>query len=218
MGVETRITSLTLGAGGGVTGAGPLRVASGVVVADGGTPTLGVASLVSEDGSFTFAATPGVTLTVDSILTGNFGFSDLAKFGGGTVVLNGALDPSTQFSRVDVAGGTLQLGAAPAFPAATVFVKGGATLDLAGNSKSVTGLTGNGTVRLGAGSLTMTGNGFFFGSSTFGGVIEGAGGGLSVAGGSLELTGVNTYTGTTTVAPNATLTLRDGGAWPGRAR
>ncbi|HVK15587.1 MAG TPA: autotransporter-associated beta strand repeat-containing protein [Fimbriiglobus sp.] len=214
VGIDTRITSLTLGAGGSVTGVGPLRIASGVVVADGGSPTVSVGSLVSEPGSFSFAATPGVTLTVDSQLGGGFGFGNLAKFGAGTVILNGAPDPVSSFSRLDVTGGTLQLGAAPTFPTATASIKSGATLDLAGNSKSFTTIEGNGTVRLGSGTLTLTGGGFFFGN-TFGGVIEGAGGGLTVTGSTLDLTGVSTYTGPTTVARNASITLRNGGALAG---
>ena len=61
---------------------------------------------------------------------------------------------------------------------------------------SIKSLSGCGQVNLGANTLTITN-----GNGTFAGVIEdgGAGGGLTMAGGTETLTGANTYTGATTV-------------------
>ena len=61
---------------------------------------------------------------------------------------------------------------------------------------SIKSLSGSGNVNLGANTLTISN-----GNSTFAGVIDdgGAGGGLTMAGGTQTLTGANTYTGATTV-------------------
>ncbi|WBL76478.1 autotransporter domain-containing protein [Bradyrhizobium xenonodulans] len=61
---------------------------------------------------------------------------------------------------------------------------------------SIKSLSGSGNVNLGANTLTITA-----GNNTFAGVIDdgGAGGGLTVAGGTQTLTGANTYVGATTI-------------------
>lgn len=61
---------------------------------------------------------------------------------------------------------------------------------------SIKSLSGSGNVNLGANTLTITA-----GSGTFAGVLDdgGAGGGLTVTGGTQTLTGANTYIGATTI-------------------
>ncbi|RTE95049.1 autotransporter outer membrane beta-barrel domain-containing protein [Bradyrhizobium sp. LVM 105] len=61
---------------------------------------------------------------------------------------------------------------------------------------AIKSLSGAGTVNLGANTLTITS-----GNGTFAGVIDdgGAGGGLTLTGGTQTLTGINTYTGATNV-------------------
>ncbi|KJC50763.1 autotransporter [Bradyrhizobium sp. LTSP857] len=61
---------------------------------------------------------------------------------------------------------------------------------------SIKSLSGSGAVNLGTNTLTITN-----GNGTFAGVIDdgGAGGGLTMAGGTQTLSGTNTYTGATTV-------------------
>ncbi|WP_234679595.1 autotransporter domain-containing protein [Bradyrhizobium monzae] len=67
---------------------------------------------------------------------------------------------------------------------------------LTNGGTSIKSLSGSGNVNLGANTLTITN-----GNGTFAGVIDdgGAGGGLTMAGGTETLTGANTYTGATTV-------------------
>ncbi|TQF32844.1 autotransporter domain-containing protein [Bradyrhizobium sp. UNPA324] len=71
-------------------------------------------------------------------------------------------------------------------------------LDITGLSigTSIKSLSGSGNVNLGANTLTITN-----GNGTFAGVIDdaGAGGGLTLTGGTQRLTGANTYTGATNV-------------------
>jgi fibronectin-binding autotransporter adhesin len=120
------------------------------------------------------------------------GTGSLALFGG---VLN--LTGSNSYTGMtQISGGTLQLGADNVISdASAVMVGSGATFDLAGFNDAVGGLTGNGTVDLGAGSLTVDqtqGN-------LFAGTITGSGG-LTINGENVfNLTGANTYTGATIV-------------------
>ena len=81
------------------------------------------------------------------------------------------------------------------------------TFDISGtsNGASITTLTGNGNVALGSKNLMLTNA-----SGATGGVISGAGG-LRINGGSETVTGINTYTGTTTVDQGATLALSGNG-------
>ncbi len=72
---------------------------------------------------------------------------------------------------------------------------------------TIKSLSGNGSVNLGSATLSLSAPG-----GTFGGVISGVGGGLTLKGTGVEtLTGANTYTGTTTIGGNDTLVLSGGG-------
>jgi autotransporter-associated beta strand protein len=88
---------------------------------------------------------------------------------------------------------------------AIVAVSAAGTLDLAGNSQSVSGLVGGGRVVLGSGSLSVS-NGS---ANTFSGVISGSGRFTKGGAGTLILGGSNTYTGATTIAAG---TLQTGSA------
>jgi len=116
-------------------------------------------------------------------------------------------------------GGTLLAGANGALPASTVLTLGeasgntGGTLDLNNFAPTITGLTNRGT-----GSAIVTNSGSALkvlsitGSSTFGGIIQDGVGQINLAkttGGTLTLTGVNTYSGGTFVK-NGTILLAGG--------
>lgn len=153
----------------------------------------------------------------------------LTVSGGGLLTLSGA---NTYTGGTSISNGTLVVGSAAAFPAATSLVLGGAgtsgTLDLNGNTASVAGLAidsnataasqiiGNGSSSSNA-TLAYSGAG----TSSFAGTIQnnvGAGSGTTTAlgvtgGGSLTLSGTNTYTGGTSVS-NGTLIVGSAGAFP----
>jgi fibronectin-binding autotransporter adhesin len=148
----------------------------------------------------TLDAAPSVTLTLPSAASGT---GNLFKTGPGTVVLSATNFYSNQTT---VNAGTLRTGADGVLATATaVNVNGGATLDLAGNSTSVSFLnfnydpsaaghaaTGGGSVTTGAGTLTLTQDLFHY-----------PGGDASVSG-NVNLNGANR---TFTVAGGNTLTL-----------
>ena len=103
-----------------------------------------------------FIDTGPFTATLTGAITGP---GDLSKVGSGTLVLSGA---NTYTGATAVTEGTLRAGASNTFSAASAHsVAAGATLDLAGFSQSVAGLTNAGTVSLiGAApgtTLTVTG-------------------------------------------------------------
>ncbi len=121
------------------------------------------------------------------------GSGSLAKFGTGGLTLSGA---NTYTGLTQVSGGTLHLGANDVIAnASIVSVASGATFDLAGFSDTIGGLTGAGTVALGAGRLTID----QATNTVFSGPIFGTGGITKLGLGLLNLTGVSTYTGTTLV-------------------
>lgn len=117
-------------------------------------------------------------------------------------------------------GATLALkGAGSIAASASLMVNG--TFDISGASASatITRLTGMGTVDLGAQNLTVSSAlGSFGGVITDGGLSGGAGGALTIAAGSQTLTGANTYTGATTIAPGARLLLAGTGSIASSAR
>lgn len=125
----------------------------------------------------------------------------LIKTGAGKMVLSGA---NTYQGATTINGGTLQLaGGNNRLPTTTALVLGnvaGAVLDLNNLNQTVASLAGGGTtggnIALGSGTLTV-GNAA---STTYGGVISGAGALVKTGAGTLGLTGVSTFTGNVTVA------------------
>ena len=107
--------------------------------------------------------------------------------------------------------GTLDL-AGPGSIADAFLVEDNGVFDISGTTSgaSIRALGGSGTVVLGAQTLTIT-DGSLAGSAIFLGAITGAGG-LTIAGGSEGLAGVNTYTGATLIDPGATLFLGGSGS------
>jgi autotransporter-associated beta strand protein len=69
-----------------------------------------------------------------------------------------------------------------------------------------------GVINLGSRTLTISNGGSFYGVIQDGGIAGGSGGGLTLAANALELGGVNTYTGPTTIAGGATLVMLSPGS------
>ncbi|MER8375580.1 autotransporter-associated beta strand repeat-containing protein, partial [Mesorhizobium sp. M1406] len=100
---------------------------------------------IGAGGSFTFDQTANASYA--GVLSGAGTF---VKDGQGTLVL--ASDNSAFTGATSVSGGTLAAGAAKAFSSSSQFsVVSGATLDLAGTSQTLAGLTNAGTVRIAGG-------------------------------------------------------------------
>lgn len=130
---------------------------------------------------------------------------DLTKNGLGTLTLS-ATNTYTGITQINA--GTLQAGINNAFAQSSLInMANGATLDLNGFNQSLNQLSGNGTINLGAGTLTLNGAT----SSNFAGNITGSGG-LAVTGtGSLALSGDSDYSGGTALT-TGTLTISSGTA------
>jgi autotransporter-associated beta strand protein/T5SS/PEP-CTERM-associated repeat protein len=138
-------------------------------------------------------------LTLSGQITGGGG---LTKIGAGTLTLSGS---SSYSGATAVDAGTLQARATNAFSSSSAFtVATGATLDLNSFNQTIGSLAGAGQVTNSAPSfaaLTAGGNNT---STTFSGILQDgvAGGFLSltkVGSGTLTLSGVNTYSGGTTI-------------------
>ncbi len=134
--------------------------------------------------------------TFAGVISGGSG--SLVKQGSGTLTLSGA---NTYGGDTTLNAGTLQLSGGsnrlPTTTALTLANVTGASLDLNGQSQTISTLNGGGTlggnITLGSGTLTLnSGQG-----SAYGGVISGNGS-LAVCG-SVTLSGQNTYAGATTI-------------------
>lgn len=119
----------------------------------------------------------------------------LTKLGAGTLVLSAA---NTYTGNTDIMAGTLITGGPDTLAnSAEVTVAAGAKLVLDTYNQTVKNISGQGTIDLGALRLTVDSTQ----DRTFGGLIEGAGGGLTKDGtGKLMLSGDNTYSGGTTIS------------------
>lgn len=143
------------------------------------------------------------------------GTGTLTKLGTGTLTLTQATAPyqtNPHTGAVAVNAGTLALAHAQALQGSTLAIGAGGAVSFSGlTSATVGALSGSGALALandaaGAVALTAGGNG---GSTTFSGVLSGAGSLTKAGAGTLTLAAANTYAGDTTVSAG---TLRLGGA------
>ena len=195
------------------TGPGTLALA-GTHAYTGATAITGGTLAIGNGGSgATIGTTSGVGLSNNATIafnqSSNAAFSPVIS-GTGSLVKNGtgALTVSGDNSfagSTTVSGGTLVMGHANALGnASNALVLNAGTLNLSGNSLSVSSLSGSAGMVSNSSASTLailTANAS--GNSTFSGVIQNGSGsvGLTKSGvGSLTLAGVNSYTGATTVA------------------
>ena len=211
--------------GAGVTLANPITVSStgstdyqGFVTANGG-------SLATVTGTVTVGSNPSTG--------GHFassGANSVLRLMG-PVNVTGAAIPNSRVGTVEVGGGgnytefrigegTLRLAANNGLNPAAVLnmaVSNPSTFDLAGFNQTLAGISQNNTKAATIGNSSTTTDSVLTttATATFAGVIKNAVGtgtrttGIAVSGGILTLSGINTYTGNTTVNNGTALTLAD---------
>lgn len=149
----------------------------------------------------TFSVASGTTLTVSSSIADGTAPGDIVAAGGGTLALTAA-NTYTGATTIN-SGSTLALSGNGSVAASSGVTDNG-TLDISATTSgaSIKTLSGSGGVVTAAGkNLTLT-----QASGSYSGDLSGAGG-LTVAAGTETLTGINSYTGDTTIANGATLAL-----------
>ena len=190
-GVMTGTGSLVKSGGGALT-------LSGANTYSGGT-TIAVGLLVGSTSSLQGNILNNSALQFDQAADGTYagvisGTGTLAKSGAGTLTLTAS---HTFTGGTSIDAGVLRAGATNVFSSgSTIVIAPGATFDLGGFSQTVGGLSGNGAISLGTATLTTGANNA---STTLGSAISGTGSLVKQGTGTLTLTGVNAYTGGTTL-------------------
>src|SRR6516165_8482867 len=191
---------------GSIAGAGNYYLGSNLLTVGGNNLSTTVSGVISDCGdSGSDCSNSGAT------------GGGLIKIGTGTLTLSGA---NTYTGPTAVNAGTLQAGAVNAFSSASAFtVASGATLDLAGFDQTIGSLAGAGNVTLGAATLTTNGDGSdttFSGTiSGSGGLVKVGEGTLTLSGnnsytGGTLLNEGTLAVGSSTALGTGTLTLADG--------
>jgi autotransporter-associated beta strand protein len=148
--------------------------------------------------------------TYAGILAGTGGVS---KVGSGTLALDGA---NTYAGVTRAVAGTLNLGNVDALSGSTLDMAtadaGTVALTLSGQTYNVGGLQGTRNLALGNNTISVGANNA---STSYSGVLSGTGGLTKVGSGSFNLTGNNSYTGTTNVSAGTLLVNGDNSAATG---
>jgi autotransporter-associated beta strand protein len=209
-GTLTITSDLQLGPDVSSATAGRLVIEDGAKLKINATLALDPERGIRMNGQGTIEVASGFTATYNGIISGANASSGLIKTGLGTLVLGGAHSYS---GTTDIQAGVLAVNGSLA-DATTVKVAQGATYQL-NTSDTVAGIEGAGSITSGAitgavATLTVSGN-----TTPFNGVIgDGTAGGklalTKVGSDTLTLSGLNTYTGATSINAG-TLLLNEGG-------
>jgi outer membrane autotransporter protein len=129
--------------------------------------------------------------TFSGVMSGSGG---LIKIGSGTFLLSGG---NNYAGATNINAGALRAGAVGTFAQSSAFsIAAGAMLDLNGFDQTIGSLAGAGSVTLGTAALATGADNT---STTFSGVVSGAGSLTKIGAGALTLSATNAYTGATTV-------------------
>ncbi|MES2207138.1 MAG: autotransporter-associated beta strand repeat-containing protein [Pseudomonadota bacterium] len=188
-----------------LSAANNLSSSSSITLNGGGIRATGAFTLSN---AITLGASGGILemaedATVSGVISGS---GNLTKTGSSKLTLSGT---NTYTGTTTVSAGQLTLeGGASLADSTAVTVASGATLFLQDNDETIGSLTGEGTVTLNGGSLTVGGDNT---STTYSGIIEdgidGAQNLIKTGTGTLSLSGSNTFTGTTTVRDGGVLSV-----------
>ncbi len=201
-------------------GTGALPTMPSLDVTGGTVDVAGYATAITDltgsaGGTITSSSNTTTTLTVggaistryDGAFANSAGTLNLVKTGAGTLTLGGA---NTFTGTTTISEGSLVLDNALALQNSTFDTAGSASLSFGSlTAASFGGLAGSGNIDLTAltGGLTVGGGNR---SSTYGGVLSGAGGLTKTGTGTFILTGSQGYSGATTIS-QGTLQVGDGG-------
>lgn len=201
---ETRVEDGTLAVSGGSAISDQSSVyllspATFAVLTDETIGSINGAGAVSLTGNLTAGGNNASTSVWGSLS----GAGQLVKTGTGTLFLSGT---NTNAGGVAVNQGIVELfGGQAIADTAMLSVAGGASAQLTSN-ETVGGISGNGTIALGANTISLAGAGL----SDFGGALTGTGGLVKNGSGRLVLSGTNTFTGPIQISAG-TIEIGNGG-------
>ena len=221
-GTNTNTGGITINSGTVAIGAAANLGSSGTITLNAGT--LEVTGTFSTSRNMAVANAASIflidasqTFTETGVLSGA---GELNKTGAGTMVLSGN---NTYSGGTEVSAGTLQTSANDRLSNTGALTISGGTFDMQTFNETT------GAVTLSSGSITgtgtLTGSSYSVSSGSISTILAGTGGLTKSGGGTVTLTGANTYTGTTTVSggslvvntytfsPSATLSIASGATY-----
>ena len=217
---------------------GATTIDSGAVLALAGPGSIAVSSAVTANGLFDISqTTAGASITTLSgsgivvlggqaltLTAANGTFSGeiadivFSSGAGGGLIIAGGIETLTNSntytgSTTINSGATLALAGSGSIASSSVIANGTLDVSQMGPTASIGSLSGAGALDLGGQDLVLTNaSGTFSGVVSNRGIINGVGGGLMLDAGTETLTGVNTYSGASTINRGATLALSGSGS------
>ena len=190
----------------------PTTMAVLSVAGDATTHTAAISNAITISNAAAINVSAGTTATVSSVIGNGTSAGQLSTQGSGVLTLTG-VNTLTGTTTVG-AGSYLALsGTGSVASSGAVVVNGNLDISQTSSGAAIKNLSGSGTVSLGSQNLTVqSGTSTFAGVLADGGIVNNVGGSLTIASGSTTLSGVNTYTGATTINSGATLALTGQGS------